>query len=379
MENKIKILIGGMLPPPNFGHTMIYQMLMNTEFSKNFSITFLNFRFWKYSRHKRVTVKKIGQFLIYYFYYIFLIIIKRPDYILYGISFDKMPFFKDSLFLMTGRILRSKIILHDQGQYLGDLYGTSPRFVRRYIEYTFRSVNAAIVLGEVAKNTYKNLLDTERVFVVPGAVKDTKGTGENRSKREKHNGLRILYFSFLTPAKGIWTAMEAASIVVGEQQGCQFIFAGPFDSGETEDNIKQFVRENSLDDQVQFVGYISDEECRTRLFRDADIFIFPTHRDVFGLVLLHAMAEGTPVIASNEGAISEILVGGKAGILIPKDDVTALANGIISLISNNDLRLELGQRGRERYEEMYTPENFGSRSIAAVNAIIDLDRKKITL
>ena len=97
MDKKEKILICGILPPPFFGHSKMYEMLMQSDFVREFDITFLNMRFWTYGKHKKVTGEKIFKLIFYYVKFFVLIIVKRPGYILYNISFDKMPFLKDFL------------------------------------------------------------------------------------------------------------------------------------------------------------------------------------------------------------------------------------------------------------------------------------------
>ena len=59
MNKKEKILICGILPPPNFGHSMMYKMLMDSKFVDEFDIIFLNMKFWSYKQHKKVTIYKI--------------------------------------------------------------------------------------------------------------------------------------------------------------------------------------------------------------------------------------------------------------------------------------------------------------------------------
>ena len=122
-HSKPKILICGILPPPNFGHSMIYKALMESQFVSEFDVVFFNMKFWSYEKHKKVTLAKLFKFIQYYFQFILLIITKRPQYVLYAISFDKLPFMKDFVFCMTAWMLGRKVILHDMGQYLREPAG----------------------------------------------------------------------------------------------------------------------------------------------------------------------------------------------------------------------------------------------------------------
>ena len=101
-SKKIKILICGILPPPHFGHSMVYKMLMASSFPAAFDTQFLNMQFWTYGTHKKVTMGKIFKMVKYYTMYFGILIFWRPRYILYNSSFYRMPYLKDLLFCSTG-------------------------------------------------------------------------------------------------------------------------------------------------------------------------------------------------------------------------------------------------------------------------------------
>ena len=111
---------------------------------------------------------------------------------------------------------------------------------------------------------------------------------------------------------------------------------------------------------------------RTKIFRQADIFIFPTLRDVFGLVLLHAMAEGLPIVASREGTVPEIVPDATNSLLVEKGDAKALADKALLLADDSRLRQKMGQANRRRFEEKYTIEKYGQ---AMINAFKQMEQQ----
>src|SRR3989338_1718750 len=172
MKSKIKILICGILPPPFFGHSAMYKILMESTFVKVCDITFLNMRFWSYDRHKKITLFKLLKLVKYFLQYLYLILRKRPQYVLYNMSFDKMPFLKDYLFCATGNVLGCRMVLHDMGQYLPELYNSSGRVLRVLIKHLLRITYAIIVMGEKVRQEYASFFDPQRIAVVPGVVED---------------------------------------------------------------------------------------------------------------------------------------------------------------------------------------------------------------
>lgn len=362
MKPKMKILICGILPPPFFGHSAMYKILMESSFARACDTTFLNMRFWSYDAHKKVTFLKLLKMLKYFLQYIYLLVHKRPQYVLYNMSFDKMPFLKDFLFCFVGRMLGARIVVHDMGQYVRELYDQGNGIYRGLIRWLLRHATASIVLGEKTKLVYKGLMDENKLFAVPGSVDDSAGLGTKRSESEGDKKfINVLYFSFMSAPKGIFTAFKTVPRVLEADENIRFTFAGPIESTAIEHMLNQLKR--NYNSRVEYLGYIEDPAKRAEIYRHADIFIFPTHRDVFGLVLLHAMAEGLPIIASIEGNIPEIIPDGLSGFLVPKGDDVQLAQKILGLAKDEQLRKTMGQRNRQRYVQMYSPQQYGQRMI----------------
>jgi glycosyltransferase involved in cell wall biosynthesis len=368
MEKKEKILVCGILPPPFFGHSMMYKILMESAFIKAFDVTFLDMRFWSYAQHKKVTFLKLLKLCKYFLKYVFLIIVRRPRYVLYNMSFDRMPFLKDFIFCFVGKVFGCRIVLHDMGQYVKELYQSSGRVYRALMRWLLKKTTACILLGEHTKSMYEGFVDPRRLFSVSGSVEDTQRiVCAQTPPPNPSSDINVLYFSFMTKSKGALTAFKAAAQVLNSQDSVCFTFAGPIEPGTVQEEFIQL--KNKFNSRIKHLGYIEDISERTRMYRGADIFIFPTHRDVFGLVLLHAMAEGLPVIASREGAIPEIIEDGKSGFLFPKGDHAQLAQRILLLAGEPQRREQMGRESRRRYEAHFTPEQYGKRMVDAFEQI----------
>lgn len=356
MENKKKILICGILPPPNFGHSMMYQMLMNSEFVDEFDVIFLNMNFWSYGKHKKVTIEKLFKFVKFYFQFIYFVLLKRPDCVLYNMSFYKMPFLKDFLFCMTGKLFGVPFVVHDMGQYLKELYENSSWLGKKFVKFYAKQARASIIMGENVRIVYEGFMPQEKLFVVPGCVEDTKDIDVPRWEREKDE-IRVLYFSFMSESKGIYTAFNVVPKIVEQNKNVKFIFAGPIESEQVREHADDLMKR--FPKNVTYLGYIEDEKRRTECFRNSDIFIFPTNRDVFGLVLLHAMAENCAIIASNEGTIPEIILDQETGLIIEKGNIDEFSKELNCLIGDKEKRQKLAMAARNRFNEFYAKRSFG--------------------
>ena len=96
------------------------------------------------------------------------------------------------------------------------------------------------------------------------------------------------------------------------------------------------------------------------LWKDADIFAFPTFYDneTFGLVNLEAMEYALPVVSTNEGGIPDVVINGQTGYTVDKNNPEALADALERLFRNPELGILMGKAGRKRFEEMFTEETF---------------------
>ncbi|MFQ5965038.1 MAG: glycosyltransferase family 4 protein [Candidatus Scalinduaceae bacterium] len=127
--------------------------------------------------------------------------------------------------------------------------------------------------------------------------------------------------------------------------------------GDYEDNLEyyktlksQIIRIN-IEDYVRFTGFVEDIPS---LMMATDILISPSLREAFGRVLIEGMAASRPVIATRVGGIPEVVIDGKTGILVESRNSAELVRAITKLIEEKDLRLRLGESGKNRAEQYFT-------------------------
>jgi glycosyltransferase involved in cell wall biosynthesis len=177
----------------------------------------------------------------------------------------------------------------------------------------------------------------------------------------------------MSKPKGVDVAFATAALVLQADHDVHFTFAGPIASDEIARDLKRL--QDDYPGRVRYMGYVEGLLERTALFRGADVLLFPTMRDVFGLVILHAMAEGVPVVASEEGTIPETLIEGENGFLAKKGDAAGFAEKILSLLRNEALRRKMSAANRQRFEAVYTQDQYGRKMIRAfqdIDAVSDV-------
>jgi glycosyltransferase involved in cell wall biosynthesis len=110
------------------------------------------------------------------------------------------------------------------------------------------------------------------------------------------------------------------------------------------------------------------------LYARADIFVFPTRWDTFGIAAIEAMAAGLPVVASDLNALPEIVSDGSSGLLVPQDDPASLAQAIDRLGQNPELRRKLGEEGRRLAEQRFDLSQNARRLLQVMKRVALEDR-----
>ena len=112
-------------------------------------------------------------------------------------------------------------------------------------------------------------------------------------------------------------------------------------------DVLRLVETLELHENVIFTDYVAGEGLHA-LYAGADLFVFPSLYEGFGLPVLEAMSSGTPVLVSKSGALPEVI--GEAGLAVNAEDPRTLADAIIRVMGNAELRLHMREAGLRQAE-----------------------------
>lgn len=157
--------------------------------------------------------------------------------------------------------------------------------------------------------------------------------------------IELLFLGRLVKRKGCHTLLAALALIQRSTSGmpkCRLTIAG---DGSLRSELEEYVRKNSLEQWVRFVGYVKEED-KPRYYASADISIFPSFSgESFGYVLLEAMASGKTAVIAADNPGYKSLLNGDQRMLFPAGDEISLASKIKEYIYNQSIRLEVAQRG----------------------------------
>ncbi len=155
----------------------------------------------------------------------------------------------------------------------------------------------------------------------------------------------------LEPRYGIAVAIGAMPNVLESVPDARLVIAG---GGTEESGLRMLARTLGLDTHVAFQGRVSHGDVPA-LMDTFDVLVNPTVvPESFGVVILEASAMGLPVVATDVGGVPDVCVRDETGFLVPPSEPLALADAIILLASDPDLRASMGAAGRSFVEERFT-------------------------
>jgi glycosyltransferase involved in cell wall biosynthesis len=190
-----------------------------------------------------------------------------------------------------------------------------------------------------------------RVWVIylapgPGYLPVTNQARLEMTRSKYHLPERfILYLGGFDRRKnvhGLLQAYKSASGVLGQEYSLVLAGRLPTEESAVFPNLKRAIAELQMGETILPIGWVAEED-KPALYTLASLFVYPSLYEGFGLPVLEAMACGTPVVSSRAASLPELV--GEAGLLVAPAEVMQIAQAMVSVLSDETLRLELRAKG----------------------------------
>lgn len=251
---------------------------------------------------------------------------------------------------------KSVLILYDlNGTHLGE-YKNLPRKEKKVLKFLItRSIQKAVKIMTISQNSKRDIISylgipEDKIVVVYGALEDAFQNLEDCNKKELKTkfgvGSNFILSVGTTHHHKNFLRLLDAYVLLKEWRssfGWKLILVGM--PGLAHMEIVKKVKELNLEKDVIIKGRVSTEELKI-LYCAADLFVFPSLYEGFGLPILEAMACGIPVVSSNAASLPE--VGGEAAIYFNPLDINDMVEKILMVLEDINLRIRLRKKGFER-------------------------------
>ncbi len=355
----MRVLVLGQTPPPVHGQAVAIEALVRGPLD-GVEVTHIRM---SYSREAgeigRFRLGKVGHLAALVGRSWLALARDRQLVLYYPPGSTLMPVLRDVVFLSLVRPMARATVLHFHA-------GGASRFVERrgwlrgLARRALGGADAAIHLLPSATPDGQ-YFGARQVFHVPN------GLDVPRARRGRSDDIfRLLFVGLHTESKGVRLVIRAVAALRRRGVPCEAQLVGEWCDAAEETACRRLVGELDLASHVVFRGRL-DGQAKWKAYADADVFFFPTfyEAELMPLVIIEAMAQGLPVVASRWRCIPDVVQDGVTGHLFPARDLDAAADLLADLHQHPDRRRDQGHAGRARYEQHYTLD----RHLAAMSTV----------
>lgn len=275
-------------------------------------------------------------------------------------------------------VLRAEVC----GEMSGDFVWNRPgRGESRVLRFLFRPVirwrNRRLIKGGyflsisgvITEEYEREGVPNARIHKIPNGIDTDRFSparaGEKEKIREKlglPDGLVFVYSGKLNRGKGLPSLLSSWNhyVASGSKGVLVLVGSGKGQFLSEEEQLIRWVKDRHLEDRVRFTGYRQDVE---QWLRAADVFVFPSEAESFGLAPLEANACAIPVICTPAGALAETVPDGIGGLRVAVGDEEAMMDAMRKMALDSELRSLMGKRGRDRVVCEYSFKAIAQRHI----------------
>lgn len=243
----------------------------------------------------------------------------------------------------------------------GGIFTDTQRYIHEQEYWLTYEAWRIIVCSEFMKGECVRLFNSpaDKVEVIYNGVDAKKFEFEwSEAERLKHRATLalpeekiVMYVGRFVREKGIQVLLNAASAVLAQEPNTKFLIVG----GGNRDRFEKFLDWANLREKVLFTGFMANRSLH-QLFRVADVAVFPSLYEPFGIVALEGMAAGAPVVTSDAGGLPEVVLHDQTGTLSFAGNAESLAWAILHVLRDPERARKLSENARKR---LYTDFDWG--------------------
>jgi len=255
-------------------------------------------------------------------------------------------FWRKTIISLLARSFGVPTIMHLHGSTFHLFFETQPVFLKRLIVAQLESCATVIVLSERWRAFVSGIAPRARIEVIPNYVNIPPA---RPSVPSNSTHCTFFFSGQICPRKGIFDLLPALKLVRSVNPTVYLRVAG---DGELQRAIN-LTHELDLGIAVTFLGWLPSGRVSQEL-SNADAFVLPSYNEGLPMSLLEAMAAGLPVLSTPVGGIPEVLEQGVNGLIADAGNIQSIADSMLALADDADLRARLGKAARDTIQTRYS-------------------------
>ena len=352
--NLTAVLIIGPVAPPVGGMAVSLDNLVTSSLKDKYDFCVLDITGYM-ARTGRLNIFMIAYCQFSHLFRLAHILITKRPRIAHIHMTTGFYFYRRAVDIIVCKLFGKKVMIHLRGYRFTDFCRRSSVPGKWTIRFVLGISDKIIILSDRWKDFFSTLVSAEKMTAVPNGVK----LSEFRIEKNKKDQLGIpkdkklvLFMGPIGRRKGAFDMVDVASIVLDKTKDAIFVFCGAGERKGELDQFKYLAEAKNISSYVKYAGNVTGQE-KYDYYLSSDIFVLPSYAENLPNSLLEAMAAGLPMVVSDAGVIPELVRDGVNGFIIKAGDVTAIAERIIRLVHDKELRASMGKRNIELVKEKY--------------------------
>lgn len=352
-KRKTKILFWAQLPPPLHGASLRNKAIFDSKVIRDkFELVYVPFNYSNSIEELgRFSFKKVILFIKLFLKLVWKLIHKDFDIVYFTYSLRRNGVLRDTLFVALFRLFKIPIIFHFRNK--GAKVLSANNLIKKLISFSFNK-GFFICLSEIAIKDVEDFINKENLYIVNNGIQPA-----NLSFKEKENlndELKLFFISNLRHEKGVFTLLKVYAKLQSKVVGNLSLSIVGEEGDISYAELETYITEHQLYN-IKLLGPVYGND-KYEIFSNSDIFIFPSRNEVFPGVILEAMQFALPIVATNVGAIPDIIKSNENGIICNVDDVEEMVSAILKLIDDQAFSKKIGNKAQSDFYDKYSLDSF---------------------
>lgn len=362
-QPRLRVLTSGHLPPPMGGIAAFYQGLLSSSLSKKVDLRFVltSSQQRHLSASGRATFSNLISAIQDCARFARAVCQHRPEVTHVSTAFG-LSFVKNSFCVAIARLFASRVLLHPHCS-ITTLYTDKPAWWRWYFRQVMRLTDGVAALS-TEWHELRDIVPGCPVYSLPNGINLSPFQSmafERFARTEQSNPVRVFYLGCIGPSKGtldlIRAAREANDDMVFHVVGDE---VAPGSRSQAQQLIDSFHLQHRV---ILHPPAFGDEKLE--FFRQADIFVYPSHHEGMPMAVLEAMASGLPIVATRVGGLPDLVKDGENGCLVDPEHPHDLAVALNRLATDAAARVAM-----QRLSYQFVRDNFDIEHL--VDRLVDI-------
>ncbi|AIE87099.1 glycosyltransferase [Fimbriimonas ginsengisoli Gsoil 348] len=256
----------------------------------------------------------------------------------------------------------------------GGIFNDTQRYIHEQEYWLTYEAWRIIVCSEFMKSETCRLFDSpaDKVDVIYNGVNidrfefewSEKDRAAHRAKLALPTEKIVMYVGRFVREKGIQVLLNAANVVLAQEPDTKFLIVG----GGNRERFESFLDWAGLREKVLFTGFMANRSLH-QLYRVADVAVFPSLYEPFGIVALEGMAAGAAVVTSDAGGLKEVVLHDKTGTLTYVGNPESLAWGILHVLRDPERANRLAENAKKRLRTDFEWPRIADQTIEVYNRV----------